>query len=373
MKKVLILHGYTTEYRVPLFMVLNRILKQKGITLEVIIGQASKYEKFASIENLPFFKKVSNRYFYLGKRHLVWEPVLSYLRGCDLIIMRQAAKHLTNWPVFCYAKMTGVKTAYWGNMKAYMGRSNRRCIERLLLKRVDHWFAYNDLTKRIVCSMGYPEDKVTSVQNAIDTKAEREIYNSIVDTEVSQLRRQYGIASGDPVGIFCSRLYADKKLGFLTEAVARIRERVPGFHFFVIGDGVDAGIVRDFTARSGDWFHWVGSQYGKDKIKYFKLAQFQLIPGAVGLHIVDSFAMETPIVTTNNDTHGVEVNYLINGANGVMAPNSMEEYVGAAVKVATNSEFRERLFAGCREATGKYTIENMALNFADGIYKALSI
>lgn len=373
MKKVLILHGYTTQYRVPFFKKLDEILKQNDVHLDVVIGQPNKYDKFAKIEDCPFFKKVHNTYFYLGKKCLVWEPVLRYLKGRDLIIIRQAVKHLSNWPVLLYAKMHGIKIGYWGNMKAYIEDRDKKSIERLFLTKADHWFAYNDLTKEIMSSLGYPEDKITSVQNSIDTEAEKQIYNSISKTELAEIRATYGIVDRSSVGIFCGRLYRDKRLSFLIDALGKIRERIPDFHFLVIGDGVDSQIVKDFAVRNDDWFHWVGSQYGRDKVKYFKLAQFQLIPGLVGLNIVDSFAFETPMITTQNKLHSVEISYMANGVNGIMTPNSLDEYVDAVVKVATDSELQERLFAGCREAAKHYTIENMASNFADGIIKALSV
>lgn len=371
MKKVLILHGYTTQYRVPFFKKLNEILKQNDVHLEVVIGQPNKHDKFDKIENCPFFKKVHNKYFYLGKRHLVWEPVLGYLKGHDLLIIRQAVKHLSNWPVLLYAKMNGIKIGYWGNMKEYIGNRDKKSIERLFLKKADHWFAYNDLTKKIVCSLGYPEKNVTSVQNSIDTEDEKQIYNSISETELTELRKTYGIRDRSTVGIFCSRLYADKRLEFLTKALAGIRKRVPDFHFFVIGDGVESQIVKDFAEENDNWFHWVGSQYGRDKVKYFKMAQFQLIPGLVGLHIVDSFAFETPIITTQNKLHSVEIAYLVNGVNGIMTPNSLAEYVDGVIEVATDLKLQKKLINGCREAAKHYTIENMAANFADGIIKTL--
>ena len=48
----------------------------------------------------------------------------------------------------------------------------------------------------------------------------------------------------------------------------------------------------------------------RKKIRYFDLAHFQLMPGPVGLHIVESFAMLKPLATTNLKTHGPEIAYL---------------------------------------------------------------
>jgi exopolysaccharide biosynthesis WecB/TagA/CpsF family protein len=42
--------------------------------------------------------------------------------------------------------------------------------KQIWLTKVDWWFAYNDLSAGIVRSLGYPEERITSVQNAIDTR-----------------------------------------------------------------------------------------------------------------------------------------------------------------------------------------------------------
>ena len=375
MKKVIIIQRISGNYRVPFYNRLHDILKAKNISLKVIYGLPEANEGIDEPVKCNPGHIIENKYIRFLGRSMLLQPVWKYAKHADMIILQQGKKCLATYFLIPYAKLFGKKIAIWGNCKQELSNFPEKQIKKKLwwklAAKVDHWFAYNDVTKKIVCSTGYPEEKITSVQNSIDTKAERQFYGSISDAELAKLRLQYDVKTESPVGIFCSRLYADKRISFLLEAVARVRERVPNFHFFVIGDGVEAGIVKDFADQNGDWFHWVGSQYGEDKVKYFKLAQFQLLPGAVGLHIVDSFAMETPIVITNNHTHGVEVDYLINGVNGIMTPDSIGDYVNVVVKVATDVEFQEELFAGCREASKLYTIENMAQNLANGIVKCL--
>ena len=375
MKKVIIIQRISGNYRVPFYNKLNDALAAKNISLDVIYGQPEVNERIDKPVKCIPAHIIKNKYIHFLERSMLLQPVWSHAKQADMIIIQQGNRCLATYFLIPYAKLFSKKIAIWGNCKQELSYYPEKQIKKnlwwKLAAKVDHWFAYNDLTKKIVCSMGYPEDKITSVQNSIDTKAERQIYESISDAELAELRLQHGIGTENPVGIFCSRLYADKRLPFLMEAVSKIRERVKDFHFFVVGDGVEAGIVKDFAKENEDWFHWVGSQYGKNKIKYFKLARFQLLPGTVGLHIIDSFAFETPIITTKSTSHGVEVDYLVNGKNGFMTANNLKDYVTAAVNVATNLELRKRLFAGCRESARKYTIENMVLNFAGGIIKTI--
>ncbi len=172
MRKVIILHGFTTEYRISFLKELYKILLENKILLRVVIGQSSKYEKFDTIEECDFFIFVKNYYLYFNRRYLLWEPVFPFLKGNDLVIMRQANKHLVNPFVYLYCILSNKKTAFWGNMKSSIYKKIRNNTFSLTNK-VDHWFAYNDLTKKIVELTGFPSEKITSVKNSIDTKSER--------------------------------------------------------------------------------------------------------------------------------------------------------------------------------------------------------
>lgn len=372
MKNVLIIHGFTTEYRIPFLKELHSVLQQHNVNLKVVIGQSSKYEKFDTIEACPFFISIRNKYIYFGQKYLLWEPVFKYLPGNDMIIMRQAKKHLINPFVFAYCKWKNIPTGLWGNMKEFTYKKKKPPTLGINNK-VDHWFAYNDLTKQLVASTGYPENRITAVQNTIDARREREIYDSLTEEDLLDVQIETGVRKGDIVGLFCSRLYEDKRLPFLLQAVKKVKENIPTFKFIVIGNGPEENIVRAFAQKNADWFSWVGSKYKTEKIKYFKLAHFQLIPGAVGLHIIDSFALSTPIITTQSTTHGVEVSYLKNLENGVMTENNLDAYVKQIMELCKNPNLREKLMAGCHEAGKVYTIENMANLFAQGILATLAI
>lgn len=245
-------------------------------------------------------------------------------------------------------------------------------MKRIYSTHADHWFAYNDLSAAIVRDLGYPGEKITSANNSIDTNENKLIYDQISDSELDELREKYHISPDSSVGVFCSRLYKEKRLDFLINCVEKIRNHVDNFHYFVIGDGVESPIVKSFSEKNGKWFHWVGPKYGREKIEIFKLADFQLMPDGVGLHIVDSFSLLTPLITTESSHHGPEIVYLENGINGLMTKNTVEAYIKATLCIINDKLLRKKLVEGCVKAREKYTIENMVKRFTNGICHALS-
>ena len=96
------------------------------------------------------------------------------------------------------------------------------------------------------------------------------------------------------------------------------------------------------------------------------------MPGLVGLAILDSFSMYTPMITTKYPFHSPEIEYLINRKNGLICENSLRKYVDVVVDFFQNKNLQNELNEGCNESFKKYTVQNMVTNFAAGIIKAVS-
>jgi len=98
------------------------------------------------------------------------------------------------------------------------------------------------------------------------------------------------------------------------------------------------------------------------------------MPGAVGSVVLDAFALGVPMVTTDIPNHGPEIDYLVDGKNGVIVrpSDSAKAYAEAVVGLLADdiryAEMKTAALAECKN----YSAEKMALNFADGIESALS-
>lgn len=374
MKRVVIFQRITATYRIAFYKLLKNILAQRGIDLLVVYGQPSKFELGERIPEFNAGRRVNNRYLYLRNNFIVWQPIMQHLRNADLIILQQSNRILSNSILMLFKNIFFYKVAFWGhgcNFQAVNRNSIAERVKRFSSSHVSHWFAYNDLAKKIVMDFGYPEEKITSVNNSIDTQENIELFDSISKHELEELKQRYAIDDNAPVGIFCSRLYQDKRVDFLIRCVEEVKKRTENFHFFLIGDGVESSIVKEYAGNNMSWFHWVGAKYGREKVRFFKLADFQFMPGFVGLHVVESFALLTPLITTDIEYHGPEIIYLENGTNGIMTKNTQESYVNEIIHLIQDNAYRKKLIEGCRQAREFYTIENMAARFADGICKEL--
>jgi glycosyltransferase involved in cell wall biosynthesis len=166
-------------------------------------------------------------------------------------------------------------------------------------------------------------------------------------------------------------MYPAKRLDFLLEAALRIRDRVPDFELVLIGSGPTAHLAASAAARH-PWIRYLGPLTGSRRAEWFRRCRAQLMPGLVGLTIVDSFAAGTPLITTDMRGHSPEIDYLVHGFNGLISGNSIDAYVDTVVSLLNSPEAQRRLAEGCRASARTYTIDNMIERFASGIVQSLT-
>ena len=372
-RTVAIVQARLHHFRVPFYEQLRELLGKENVELKLIYGQPSLPEsKKNDAGHIDWAIKIKNLQFSKGPVKLLWQPYLKHLKGCDLLVVQQENRMLINYLLFLIRGWLKIKVAFWGhgiNCQAVTPNGVKEKLKRALLTAPDWWFAYTDFTKEILVDAGYSEGRITLVQNAVDTTGLKTDLQSITDDERATLTEKLGIV-GRKVGIYCGSLYDLKRIGFLVKAAETIREKVPDFELIIIGDGVDRPIADDAQMQH-EWIHFVGTQYGRDLALYMSLGDVALMPGLVGLGVVDSFLFGMPLFTTDCGVHSPEIAYLQQGRNGYMTEDSLEAYVAKVVEVLSDDILLGRLSDNCRQDARQYTIENMAGNFAQGILKAL--
>ena len=374
-KSVVITQLRLPHYRVAFFETLRRELNTRGICFSLLHGQPDPAEIDKQDEGkIEWATRVKNQYIRWRKKYLAWQPLPSALRNVDLIVITQENRILSNYFHIMRRKTNGSMVAFWGhgaNLQSNNPNGLKERFKRWTTKRVDWWFAYTQLSADLIAAAGFPSNRITVLNNAVDTAELRRQLQSITLEEKSALRESLGFAAG-PAGVFVGSLYAGKRLDFLFAAAEAIRRDVPDFHLLIVGDGPERDKVQAWCAAH-PWARWVGARFGREKAVCVSLAQMMLNPGAVGLGILDAFVCGVPMLTTNCGMHGPEIAYLDNGRNGVMTEDDLEAYARACVRVLRDPGELSRLRAGCAASAGKYTMENMVRRFADGIESALGI
>ena len=375
MPSVAIVQYRLLHYRTRLFESMREALRQHGVNLILVCGQPSPTERLRKDEGeLGWALKVHNRYGRLGGKDVVWQPLPPQAARADLVVVMQESRLLSNYPLQLRRGRGSPLVAFWGHGRNYQATQVTGPRERWKawwLRHVDWWFAYTDSSARYVTGHGFDPQRVTVLQNAIDTDGFAADLASISEADLQAERGALGIVPSANVAIYCGSIYAEKRISLLLEAADLLRAGLPDFHLLVVGEGPQAPDVRA-AAASRPWLHVRGIRKGREKALDYRLASVMLNPGLVGLHIVDSFVAGTPLVTQTAALHSPEYDYLDNGLNGLsVGDDSARAYADAVVSIYLEEGRLLRMGERCAADARRYTLDAMASNFTAGIVTCL--
>jgi glycosyltransferase involved in cell wall biosynthesis len=370
--RVVIVQRIIPEYRVEMFQRLRERLRDSGIELEVLYSDRYDPVRAAPAAPADWMKPVAARELSLGARKVQWQAIRRPTRRADLVILEASMRFVANHGVLARRRITRRRVAAWG-YGANPVRDESRwelALRAWAFRQVDWWFAYTDPAAELVARLGYPRDRIAAVSNAIDTEALARERERLPAEAVERVRAALGLGSG-PVGIFCGGLFPDKRIDFLADACRRVRRSLPRFQLIIVGDGIDRAIAKRFDAEE-EWVHYVGRRDGPARIPYFACADVTLMPGLVGLGILDAFALRCPPIATRFPDYFTEVTYLRHEENGLLADDSPHAFAEQIIRALSKAGLRDRLIRGGESAARHYTLTRMVERFGGGIEQALA-
>jgi glycosyltransferase involved in cell wall biosynthesis len=373
MPRVLIIQAQMKHYRVPLFTRLFEILRQDGIELRVAYSPPHGLHGMVRDDGdlpLEFGRKVRGR--WLAGR-MIYQPLWKEIAAADLVISGHENKYLMNSWLFLLSALQLKTVALWGLgpcMETDQSRMSHWLREKALTA-ADWYFSYTNGIVPYLMEHGVPLDRITAVQNAVDTSELRKSLESIREGEVEQAKTKLGIGTG-PVGIYCGILEPTKHVPFLVDAARLVRRRIPDFQLLVVGAGPDRTWVEE-AARANPWIRYLGQKFGREKALALRMADIFVLPGRVGLAVLDSLAAGLPLFTTDLTIHGPEASYLVDGQNGRKTAHRLEAYADAVVEALSSPSLLENLRRNATATASQYTIEAMAENFRHGIKQCLAL
>lgn len=371
---VLVIQRRMTGYRLPLFNRLRELLAPDGIVLSVVQGTPSAAERRrGDSATLEWATPCKCTYLNLGRSQPFIQRLPRRLRESqNLVILPHENWMVANSLGLAFRRPPTQLLGFWGhgaNFQDPDGHGLRQRVKASTAHMADWWFAYTVLSVEHLRSIGFPRERITCLNNAVDTWQLSRWREEINDEEREVARRRLGL-QGRVTGVFIGSLHVHKRLNFLLDTADRLRDRTDDFELIIIGDGpLKPRLLAQASSRP--WLKVVGHLQGRAKALHASLGHVILNPGMVGLGILDSFALGIPLMTTDCRIHSPEIAYLRPGANGLITRNELDAYVSEVASLLGDPERLHLLAEGCREDAGRYNIDEMAANFADGIRGAL--
>src|SRR5450631_1424627 len=114
MPRVVIVQPRCELYRQTFYERLITRLASEGVSLDVIYGESNRTEAIRT-GHVSGAIEVRNRYVYFGQEFAVWQPVLRYVLGADLVILQQNSANLVNYPILLLRHLGATRVAFWGH------------------------------------------------------------------------------------------------------------------------------------------------------------------------------------------------------------------------------------------------------------------
>ena len=163
------LPGFTIE----LHQELRGLLAEEGIELAIVHGDPpGEIAARAPVASLDWATRVPNRTLAVGPHGVFWQPVTDRSRAADLVIVDQASRALFNYWLLAQQRRGRTRMAFWGhgaNLNRPRAIRAAEWVKRRMSSRAHWWFAHTEGARQRVRELGYPDERITVVQNASDT------------------------------------------------------------------------------------------------------------------------------------------------------------------------------------------------------------
>ncbi|MEU9173151.1 glycosyltransferase [Streptomyces sp. NPDC048420] len=380
-RRITVVQPYVPHYRVPFFGRVRERLDAADCTLEVLHGPPPP-SVAARRDAAPCAGAVqvpTRQLTAPGGRSLFWHQVWPRAIAADAVVLEQALHNLEAYWLLLRQRMQSAagpaapRIAFWGHGRTYTAETSRlqAVAKDAVTRRANWFFAYTERGAAHVAARGFPGDRITVLRNCVDTtelaeaRGRADVPGTREHAEAAELRERHRLVAGR-TALFVGGLDTPKRIGFLLECARRLGTALPGFRLLVAGDGADRELVAAAVGTDSPVVA-LGHRVARDVALLGAVSDVMLMPGRVGLCAVDSFALRTPILTTDWPWHAPEFEYLQDGRNAVVTRDDVAAYAAAVQALLTDRARLASLRLACREDAIDYTVDGMAARFCNGL------
>ena len=372
-RRVTVLHPWLPQYRVAFFEAAIKSLASEDVELTVAHGAPPPDVGLRRDDvTASWAVALPTRTLQIGGRAMLSHRVRDVVAGRDLVIAEQAIRNTETYRMALRQAGNEPRLALWGHGRTYTKTQSgvESWLKNQLTLRAHWFFAYTQGGADYVASLGYPTDRITVVQNAVDTEQLQEQRARVGQNRIDALTQELALTPGR-TALCVGALDPSKRLDLLMDVGRLVAARLAGFRLILAGAGPLVGGVRQQAANE-PWLRYVGPAVGAAKAELAAASDLMLLTGRVGLVAVDSFALALPIATTNWALHAPEFEYLADGDNAAISTDSAAALAASVTALLGNPLVLNRLREGCREAAATYTQSEMVRRFGVAVTDALA-
>jgi glycosyltransferase involved in cell wall biosynthesis len=358
MTRLTIVQPYIPAYRVAFFEGLRDELRPDGIELRVAAGSPQGAQETRGDAVMPdWVTTIPTRRAAFGGRSLLLGGARASWKDSDGVILGLLGSSLDSYRAIA-DRRRGIRVGWWGHVASYVNDAHPldAALERWLLRRADHVFAYTPSGSAFAERLGVEPDRISTVMNTMATDELVHARQQLDADTVTEFQAEYGVA-GSPMLGYIGGLDESKRVSFLAAALDAMWASDSSVRVLIAGKGELTHLL-DAASQRGQVIR-LGYADSRTKVLIGQSVAGLLNPGRIGLTAVDALVLGRPILTASSRYHAPEAEYLEEGASLVTTTDDPVQYAKAAVLLARSQR--------APQAWSYPTLGAMIENFASGV------
>lgn len=365
MKKICIIQPAVPLYRKPLFERLSDYYEINLFTAE------TDFLGVSSVSHLDVQQyKRDCRFLDIFGGVFFWQLKLEVpFAQCDFLVVNGNPRILSSLFLLVIARFKGIKTIWWGHgwsstSKPWRARL-RQFMTRILADKV---LLYTDKERDAYIELGFPADRVYSLNNGIDTSASVRLRGELTDSELKSFKFCHGL-EGKKILLFIGRLTEKSRADLLLRSLIHLDDSLSAVF---IGDGPERQLLLDLVDELGiqERVIFVGALFDEHVIAHWMMiASVFVYPGAVGLSLLHAFSYGLPAVIHSDDSkHMPEHAAFCNGYNGCSFERDNTESLASSISYVIGSQDYSVICSNAlKTVQDSYNLDDMVRRFVQAL------
>ena len=356
--KIVLLLPFLPHYRKEFVEWLAEALRSEGYTLVCVVGQNRLKKEVRCVDDAGCEVVVlhSDEYRILGAYLGIQRGVGAALRAIApaKVVCLHNPGNLAHARALWHCMRSGIPFVIWGCSYErpdanFSTRLLRRAMRKFFLKRAAGHIAYGSERKYELMAMGISKHLISIAQNTVNVERITAAANAI---DKAAARNACGIPKDAIIALHVGALISRKRLDAMVEVLARSQAAYPEMLFYIVGNGDDRPRLEAFARQMkvADRVRFVGARYDDELARFFKAADFFVMPGTGGLAVNEAMAYGLPVIAAHGD--GTVIDLIEHRKTGyLLKSEALIEDLSAAVEWATQapperaSEIQQRILA----------------------------
>ena len=325
-REIVIVQRYLPIYRESIFMRIASVWSTRVLYSGKTLGNLQTAERIESRTVGSFEIRRDN-----NEPLIVWLRLSGQLIASrpELVCTEMSLSLLSTWWLFIMRILLGFKIVFWTHGLQNYGWKDRSLnfadqVRLVWIKMADAIVFYSDDRKADVEDITGRSPKYFVAPNTHDTADLERVYQHLYQEGRTSVRSRLGVAG--PTLVYIGRLTKDKDVLRLADILKGTDHISNPPNMIIIGGGELESDLRKSCQPFIKRVRFIGSVFDPlKKGEWIYSADLMVSPGYVGLNVVDSLAMGTPLATLGNAAlikrHSPEVTYLKEGVNAIFSPD----------------------------------------------------